>query len=228
MPRKVLYMSLVLIMIFSFFQGKTQMRDSTKQLTAQEKNHFNIVIQFHSGSGYIKKFIESGKMSEDVEWFVPGQKAILPFAGLWKGVAGITEFSRLLDSTMRYDKVEIKEYLVDGDRVAAIFWAEGIAKGTGKPFKSEVLRLIHLKTERLSKSVIFMIPPLTYLLCQCNRALNSILHSVQGCRCGGIHCSSSSYYFILRPLKNKNRTYIPVILLFESSCATATLLAESG
>src|SRR5215203_3756811 len=151
MPRKVLYMSLVLIMIFSFFQGKTQMRDSTKQLTAQEKNHFNIVTQFHSEMGYIKKFIESGKMSEDVEWFVPGPKNILPFAGLWKGVAGITEFNRLLDSTMRYDKVEIKEYVVDGDQVAAIFWAEGIAKGTGKPFKSEVLRLYTFKGGKIIK-----------------------------------------------------------------------------
>ena len=145
MPGKVLYISLVLILTFSFFRGTSQMRDSMNRLTAREKTNLDIVIQFHSGSGYIKKFIESGKMSEDVEWFVPGQKAILPFAGLWKGVAGITEFSRLLDSTMRYDKVEIKEYVVDGDRVAAIFWAEGIAKGTGKPFKSEVLRLYTFK-----------------------------------------------------------------------------------
>src|SRR4030095_12314474 len=100
MPRRALYISLVLILIFSFFQGTSQTADSSQRLTAREKNNLDIVIQFHSSSGYIKKFIESGKMSEDIEWFVPGPKAILPFAGLWKGVAGITEFSRLLDSTM--------------------------------------------------------------------------------------------------------------------------------
>ena len=42
---------------------------------------------------------------------------------------------------MRYDKTELKEYIVDGNQVAAIFWGEGIARSTGKPFKSEILRL---------------------------------------------------------------------------------------
>ncbi len=151
MLRTILYTILVLILIFFPFQGTSQMRDSTNHLTAREKSNLDIVIQFHSSSGYIKKFIESGKMSEDVEWYVPGPKGILPFAGLWKGVAGITEFNRLLNSTMRYDKVEIKEYLVDGDQVAAIFLAEGIAKGSGKPFKSEILRLYTFKKGKIIK-----------------------------------------------------------------------------
>ena len=74
-------------------------------------------------------------MSEDVEWFVPGPKDILPFAGIWKGANGIAEFNRLLGATMRYDKVEIKEYIVDGDQIAAIFWGEGVAKSTEKHLK---------------------------------------------------------------------------------------------
>jgi ketosteroid isomerase-like protein len=133
------------------FKAESQVTGSSRKKTKQEKQHLEIVSKFHSGSGYIKKFIESGLMSEDIEWFVPGPKDILPFAGLWKGADGIEEFNRLLDATMRYDKVEIKEYIVDGDQVAAIFWAEGIAKSTGKTFKSEILRLYTFKEGKIIK-----------------------------------------------------------------------------
>ena len=147
----ILRISLMVIATVCFFQGKSQSSDSIKILTTQERKHLEIITQFHSGTGYIKKFIESGMMSEDVEWFVPGPKEILPFAGLWKGADGIAEFNRLLATTMRYDKVEIKEYIVDGDQVAAIFEAEGIAKSTGKAFKSEILRLYTFKDGKIIK-----------------------------------------------------------------------------
>lgn len=151
MFRHVLYWVFLCMMIFPFFEGKGQIRDSARKLTTQEKSNFEIIIQFHAERGYIKKFIESGKMSQDIEWFVPGPKEILPFAGLWKGVSEITEFNRLLSATIRYDSLAIKQYIVDGDQVIAIFWAEGIAKATGKPFKSEVLRFYTFKDGKIIK-----------------------------------------------------------------------------
>jgi hypothetical protein len=30
---------------------------------------------------------------------------MLPFAGTWRGIAGIAEFERRLDASMRYDRV---------------------------------------------------------------------------------------------------------------------------
>lgn len=142
------------IFLFSFiilipYYGKSQITRSIKMKIKQENKNMDIVRQFHSRKGYITNFIKSGMMSEDVEWFVPGPKEILPFAGTWKGADGITEFNRLLSATMRYDKTEIKEYIVDGDQVAAIFWGEGIAKATGKPFKSEILRLYTFKEGKI-------------------------------------------------------------------------------
>lgn len=78
------------------------------------------------------------------------QKIFLPFARHWKGAEGIEEFRRLLDATMRYDKVEIKEYIV-GNQVAAIFWGEGVAKSTDKAFKSEIMRLYTFKNGKIIK-----------------------------------------------------------------------------
>jgi len=120
-----------------------------RRMSKLEKQNLEIVKQFHASKGYIKKFIESGLMSIDAIWLVPGPTDILPFAGTWKGINGITEFNRLLNLTMRYDKVEIKEYIIDGNKVSAIFYAEGIALATGKPFKSEILRLYTFETGRI-------------------------------------------------------------------------------
>ncbi len=143
--------TLISIMTIFSIDGKSQGQDSIKMQTRQEEKQLALIKQLHSGTGYIKKFIESGLMSEDVEWFVPGPKDILPFAGLWKGFDGITEFNRLLGATMRYDKIETKEYIVDGDQVAAIFWGEGIAISTGNPFKSEILRLYNFRNGKIIK-----------------------------------------------------------------------------
>ena len=141
---------LVLVILISIsFQSQSQGTDSIRITTAQEMKNMDIIRQFHNGQGYIQKFIESGMMSEEVEWFVPGPKDKLPFAGLWKGAEGITEFNNLLKATMRYDKVEIKEYILDGNQVGAVFLGEGIARSTGKPFKSEILRLYTFKDGKI-------------------------------------------------------------------------------
>ncbi|HUS03545.1 MAG TPA: nuclear transport factor 2 family protein [Chitinophagaceae bacterium] len=128
----------------------TPMESDTKK-TRQEKKNLAIIKEFHTGATPVKKFIESGLMSDSIEWWVPGPKNILPFAGMWKGVEGLNEFSSQLGKTMRYDKVEIREYIIDGDKISAIFWGEGIAISTGKPFHSEILRLYTFKDGKIIK-----------------------------------------------------------------------------
>ena len=91
--------------------------------------------------GIIQAARDSGVLAEDVEWIVPGPPRILPFAGTWHGLEGIAEFQRLLAETMRYDRAEILEYFADADHVGAIFLGEGVARATGRPFRSEILRL---------------------------------------------------------------------------------------
>jgi ketosteroid isomerase-like protein len=110
-------------------------------LSPQEVRELTIIRWIHEGSGIIQRFRESGALADNVEWIVPGPQSILPFAGTWRGLAGVAEFARLLDATMRYDRVELQEYLVSANSVAAVFLGEGIARATGRPFRSEILRL---------------------------------------------------------------------------------------
>lgn len=110
-------------------------------LSHQEAREFAVIRWIHEGRGIIKRFRDSGAMADSVEWIVPGPSNILPFAGTWRGLDGVAEFQRQLDATMQYDRVELQQYLVSANSVAAVFLGEGIARATGRPFRSEILRL---------------------------------------------------------------------------------------
>jgi ketosteroid isomerase-like protein len=110
-------------------------------LSPQETRELEAIRWIHEGSGIIQRFRDSGVLADSVEWVVPGPPDVLPFAGTWRGLAGISEFQKRLDVTMRYDRVELLEYLVSANNVAAIFIGEGVARATGRPFRSEILRL---------------------------------------------------------------------------------------
>ncbi len=110
-------------------------------LSPQEARELDVIRWIHEGRGIIQRFRDSGALVDSVEWFVPGPADILPFAGTWRGIAGISEFLSRLDATMRYDRVELLEYIVSANNVAAVFIGEGVSRATGRAFRSEILRL---------------------------------------------------------------------------------------
>src|SRR5215218_4585814 len=113
----------------------------TGQLSPLERQHLAVIRSIHEGRGIIQRARESGILADSAEWWVAGPPEVLPFAGTWRGIAGIVEFERRLDATVRYERVELRRYLVSGDDVAAIFIGAGVAKATGRPFESEIVRL---------------------------------------------------------------------------------------
>lgn len=111
-------------------------------LSSVERRHLELIQRLHEpGLGLIQRFRESGLLADTAEWWVAGPRDVLPFAGSWRGLDGVAEFDRQLRATMRYTKVEVREYLVSGNQVAAIFLGEGTARATGKPFRSDIVRL---------------------------------------------------------------------------------------
>jgi uncharacterized protein len=110
-------------------------------LSEQEARELGVIRWIHEGQGIIQRFRDSGALHDSVEWVVPGPPDILPFAGTWRGLTGIVEFQRRLDTSMRYDRVALLQYLVSANTVAAVFVGEGVSRVTGHPFRSEILRL---------------------------------------------------------------------------------------
>lgn len=133
----------------SISQLPPQARALAGHLSRLEQQHLATICYIHEGKSIITRARESGALAPDVEWWVPGPPDVLPFAGTWRGLEGIAEFQRRLGETMRYDRAELQQYLVSGDDVGAIFIGEGVAKATGRPFKSEILRLYTFRNGRV-------------------------------------------------------------------------------
>ena len=113
-----------------------------EHLSSVERRNLELIERIHApGLGLIQRFRESGLLADSAEWWVAGPRDVLPFAGSWRGLEGVAEFDRQLRATMRYNKVELREYLVSGNQVAAIFLGEGTARASGKPFRGEIVRL---------------------------------------------------------------------------------------
>src|SRR5688572_8247161 len=110
-------------------------------LSRLERQHLDAIAYIHGGKSIVQRARESGRLADDVEWWVSGPSEVLPFAGTWRGLEGVAEFQKKLGETMKYDKVQLQRYIVSGDDVAAIFVGEGVARATGKPFRSEIVRL---------------------------------------------------------------------------------------
>ncbi len=117
--------------------------------TDDETRNLDLIIKFHNTGTSIQKLRDSGLLSEEVEWWVAGSQDVLPFAGTWRGLDGVAEFQRHLRETMKYEKTELQEYIVDGDQVAAIFKGIGHAVKTGRPFESLILRLYTLRSGKI-------------------------------------------------------------------------------
>ena len=116
-------------------------RTLSGHLSRVERQHLDAITYIHGGRSIIQRARESGTLADTVEWWVSGPSEVLPFAGTWRGLEGVAEFQKKLGETMRYDKVELQRYIVSGDDVAAIFIGEGVARATGKPFRTEIVRL---------------------------------------------------------------------------------------
>lgn len=94
-----------------------------------------------SGQNIITAFRNADIAAADMEWWVAGPQEILPFSGSYRGLDGVSQFQDRLREAVRYDTVQIVEYIDGGDQVAVIFLGEGIARASGRPFASTILRL---------------------------------------------------------------------------------------
>lgn len=99
-----------------------------------------IVEQLHQARPYSRALLASPALGDDVEWWAPGSRDRLPWAGTWRGKSGVADFFRVLNAEMDYDKFEAEELISAGDHVIAIVSAAGRAIRTGRPFESHIVR----------------------------------------------------------------------------------------
>jgi ketosteroid isomerase-like protein len=100
--------------------------------------------------GDIPAILES--CSEDVKWFLPGDPAIVPVAGMRDGVAGVATFFSTLSETQDAEQFEPREFITQGDTVIALGEYRWRIKKNGKSFGSQ---FAHVFTVRDGKVTVF-------------------------------------------------------------------------
>ena len=76
-------------------------------------------------------------LSENVQWYLPGDPNIVPVAGLRQGVSGVAEFFSTLAATQDAEMFEPREFVTQGDTVVSLGEYRWRVKKTGKVFGSK-------------------------------------------------------------------------------------------
>ncbi|HLM35327.1 MAG TPA: nuclear transport factor 2 family protein [Gaiellaceae bacterium] len=92
-------------------------------------------------SGLLERTSLFDLLAPEVEWLVAGSPEFLPWAGVFRGPDGVTQWMQTLDEHLEYDRFEAVEFFADGDTVIEIVLAGGRARATGSAFESEVVRI---------------------------------------------------------------------------------------
>ncbi len=91
-------------------------------------------------------------LSDDVEWDTP-KVAGAPFGGAYRGRAAVTEFFRELVVSEIVEVFEPREFITEGERVAAIVGYRSRVKATGRLNETT---LVHIFTVRAGKVIRFL------------------------------------------------------------------------
>jgi ketosteroid isomerase-like protein len=80
-------------------------------------------------------------LAVDVEWWVAGPPEILPWAGTFRGRDAVARWFDDLNAIMDYQRFEATEFIAQDDTVVVVHEAQGIARATGRPFASDIVRI---------------------------------------------------------------------------------------
>ena len=94
-----------------------------------------------SAAGHLSRQNLLELLAEDVEWYVLGSPDILPWAGVYRGPAEVSGWFDRLSEHLQYEQFEPVEFIGQADTVVEVIRASGRAKATGRPFRSEVVRI---------------------------------------------------------------------------------------
>jgi len=91
-------------------------------------------------------------MADDVSWFLPGPKDVVPFVGQRRGRQQVAEFFSKMAELQDVEQFEPREFIAQGDIVVALGHYRWRVKATSRSFESD---WAHAFTIRNGKVVNF-------------------------------------------------------------------------
>ena len=86
-------------------------------------------------SGNIPAILES--LSDQVDWFIPGPKNVIRFAGQRRGRQEVAQFFSELDASLSPKEFEAQEYIGDEEKVVALGRQQWQVKSTGRTYADD-------------------------------------------------------------------------------------------
>jgi ketosteroid isomerase-like protein len=82
-------------------------------------------------------------LADDVSWFIPGAKDIIPFVGQRQGREQVAQFITTLAETQDAEQFEAQEFIAQGDKVVALGHYRWRIKSTGHSYAGDWVQRIH-------------------------------------------------------------------------------------
>lgn len=116
----------------------------TKQADVQAVQGLSAAFQ----GGDFAAFLNT--LADEAEWFVPGSKQILPWAGLCKGREQVAQFFTEYVQTAEIEQFEPREFIAQGERVVVLGYRRDRVKATGRSFESEWAQVFSLRAGKIT------------------------------------------------------------------------------
>jgi ketosteroid isomerase-like protein len=116
-----------------------------------EQENLKLVQQFYAAftTGNINGVLST--LADDVGWFVPGPKDIVPFVGQRQGrgqvAQAIAQFAEMQDG----EQFEIKEFVAQGDKVIAFGHYRWRIESTGHSYESDFVHAFTISQGKVSR-----------------------------------------------------------------------------
>jgi hypothetical protein len=113
-------------------------------------NNLAVVKRLYDAFG--RRDIEAvlGELTEDVQWSEP-ENPFNPAAGTRQGHEGFLEWVRIGNAAEEVMALELRDFLVTGNKVAAVGRTTCRVRSTGKVYETDFVHLIDLRNGRVAR-----------------------------------------------------------------------------
>lgn len=92
----------------------------------------------------------TGLVSDDFEWHYVGP-AEIPWAGRYRGPAGVSAFFERVGAALELEEFEVQEFIAAGDRVVAVGVSSGRLRATRGRYRSPWVNVFTVREGRITR-----------------------------------------------------------------------------
>ena len=95
-------------------------------------------------------------MADDIEWVNPGDPAVDPNAGTFKGKDAVLGWFGGLASTVEFTTFEPREFIAQNDKVVSLVYAEATTRDTGRAFVNHEAHVWTFRDGKVARLQIYL------------------------------------------------------------------------